>query len=63
MEMESPHEALMKSKELNEGNKLFTMTAYRIALNNHDKSLQFLCAVVENEDDANLIEELGISIG
>ena len=53
----------MKSKELNEGNKLFTMTAYRIALNNHDKSLQFLCAVVENEDDANLIEELGISIG
>jgi len=63
IEMESPHEVSMNSKELKEGNKFFKMKHYRIALNSHDKSLKFLCVMVlENKEDANLTEKHGISV-
>ncbi|KAJ8426137.1 hypothetical protein Cgig2_022434 [Carnegiea gigantea] len=62
--MDNPHEALLRSKVLNEeGNKLFRSKAYWLAVNMYDKSLQYLFVLVlENADDANAIEELGISI-
>ena len=62
--MDNPPEALLRSKVLKEeGNKLFRSKACWLAVNMYDKSLQYLYVLVlENEDDANAIEELGISI-
>ncbi|KAJ8429025.1 hypothetical protein Cgig2_000372 [Carnegiea gigantea] len=64
MQKESSCEELLKSKELKEdGNKLFKIMDYRLALNAYEKSMQFLCVFVPlNENDAHLIKELAIAI-
>jgi len=55
--------ALVKSKELEEENKIFKSKAFPSAMNRYDKSLQYMCvAMPNNEDDANLMEEHEISI-
>ncbi|KAJ8435849.1 hypothetical protein Cgig2_029604 [Carnegiea gigantea] len=46
-----------------EGNKLFKTKAYWSALNRYEKSIQYLCVVVlENENDAIVIDELAIAM-
>lgn len=52
--MESFFEAILLSKELKEeGNKLFRAKAHRMNINLYDKSLQYSCVFVpENENDA-----------
>ena len=62
--MKSRREALVNPKALKEErNKFHRSKAFRCTINRYDKSLQYLCVTIpENEDDANLMEELGISI-
>ncbi|KAJ8437968.1 hypothetical protein Cgig2_033701 [Carnegiea gigantea] len=64
MEMNSPCDALLKSKELKEeGNKLFKTKNYRMPLNIYEKSMQFLCvSILQSEDDAILMEDCAIVI-
>lgn len=61
--MASLREMLVKSHELNEeGNILFKARACR-AISRYDKALQYPClAITKKDEDANLMEKLGISI-
>lgn len=64
MEMESPCDALVKSKDLKEeGNKFFKTKDCRLAHHLYEKSMQFLCVCVpQSENDAILMEDLAITI-
>jgi len=64
MQMVDSHSMLEKSQMLkDEGNRLFKTQAYRLVIFRYDKCLQYLCVVVPNSDeDAKLMEELGISL-
>ncbi|KAJ8444316.1 hypothetical protein Cgig2_019874 [Carnegiea gigantea] len=62
MEMNPPREALVKHKELKKGGN-FQTKAFRSAINRYDKSLQYMCTpILDNEDNVDLMEEFGISI-
>ncbi|KAJ8444473.1 hypothetical protein Cgig2_024037 [Carnegiea gigantea] len=69
MEMESPCDALVKSKDLKEEGEFLKTKDYRLALYLYEKSMQFLCVCVcvcvcvpRSENDAVLIEDLAITI-
>jgi len=62
--MKSSHETLVKSKELKDArNMFFKSGVYLWAIRKYDKALQYLCVEIPNNvDDANLMEELRVSI-
>ncbi|KAJ8437185.1 hypothetical protein Cgig2_003814 [Carnegiea gigantea] len=64
MEMEDARDAIRKSQLLKDGgNRFFRTKRYQMDIIRYDKYLQYLCAVVPvSNDDARLMDELGISL-